>query len=802
MPQFHTNQQFGGCFVAALSYKKFTPGECVASFAFAHGIAIKGKTYSEERPMPNPCNCFATCTLSDANRFLERIPRVVTSASSPWLSYLRFVYGAEPPLPFELSKLRFWYHRSTQWQRLPNCEALEWPMPACATPRSPVEPKVILQLAKVHDRPDVGSLAPQCDATKCNLWMSSENASDINFGSGAGAGSSTAYAAVQLFKMPDYASGSSIGSVLILRGDSASPSDLAADSEWVEVMRYHTANIRGAAGFEGTAGYGCWFFLARGSGIYVNVGERSMRVHNEAELVPPGRGKHHRDAECCSPGCCRACCAPHTFTGQWARWRLAHNASTEAADVDIVTSHKERYPAQAHAMGFTSIQMGGFGASHAQLVLTVDACASQPAPIRTCVPVPTRAGWQASRPCVCDDDHGGDDGQLRPVETLVGTSVLNCGGGRGRGAKTLRREGALPSQRATTSAARLDQPSPTLPTLVSATHKPRAHPRAALIWTGLLRASCGSDAGIERLVRQAELCRRTFGGACDIFIHTWSRLDKAADFGSRAQFGGRCHGLCQLCQRCEPGRSCPGECWSPRPNANASSWPCVGELTRRVSPAAVVVEAQPQRSALPAPPPAWSHFLSYLGEDASANLVANFAMNSASIASGVRLMLRHAASMRISYDVAIRMRADFGGLASPDLTSQFLDTVQRWERVREVASRVRAADLQSHDASPPPSAAGLVMCDRPRTKRIDFCFWSAPPAPLVRTVLALEAELQALVPECQAYLNGTLRQEMRSIFQESIMLCAMGAAGVSGISGSLQTPVRPRPNPAQEIPRR
>ena len=98
MPQFHTNQQFGGCFVAALSYKKFTPGECVASFAFAHGIAIKGKTYSEERPMPNPCNCFATCTLSDANRFLERIPRVVTSASSPWLSYLRFVYGAEPPL--------------------------------------------------------------------------------------------------------------------------------------------------------------------------------------------------------------------------------------------------------------------------------------------------------------------------------------------------------------------------------------------------------------------------------------------------------------------------------------------------------------------------------------------------------------------------------------------------------------------------------------------------------------------------------------------------------------------------------
>ena len=49
---------------------------------------------------------------------------------------------------------------------------------------------------------------------------------------------------------------------------------------------------------------------------------------------------------------------------------------------------------------------------------------------------------------------------------------------------------------------------------------------------------------MERLVRQAELCRRTFAGACDVFLHTWSRLDKAPDFGSRAQFGSRCHGLC------------------------------------------------------------------------------------------------------------------------------------------------------------------------------------------------------------------------------------------------------------------
>ena len=116
----------------------------------------------------SPCNCFSTCTISDANHFLGLIPRVVSSASSPWVSYLRSVYGSEPPLPFELSKLRFWYHRSTRWQRL-HGDSLEWPMAACATPRSPVEPKVILHLAKDREasRPlrewlDMGA---RCDTT-------------------------------------------------------------------------------------------------------------------------------------------------------------------------------------------------------------------------------------------------------------------------------------------------------------------------------------------------------------------------------------------------------------------------------------------------------------------------------------------------------------------------------------------------------------------------------------------------------------------------------------------------------------
>ena len=42
--------------------------------------------------------------------------------------------------------------------------------------------------------------------------------------------------------------------------------------------------------------------------------------------------------------------------------------------------------------------------------------------------------------------------------------------------------------------------------------------------------------------------------------------------------------------------------------------------------------------------------------------VKNFAMNTASMAGGVRLMLQHSRHMRVEYAAAVRMRADYGGL--------------------------------------------------------------------------------------------------------------------------------------------
>ena len=62
-----------------------------------------------------PCSCFSTCNGSDTREFLESIPRVVDDPSSPWVGYLRTVYGGiAPPLPFNLSRLHFFYHRGAR----------------------------------------------------------------------------------------------------------------------------------------------------------------------------------------------------------------------------------------------------------------------------------------------------------------------------------------------------------------------------------------------------------------------------------------------------------------------------------------------------------------------------------------------------------------------------------------------------------------------------------------------------------------------------------------------------------------
>jgi hypothetical protein len=289
-----------------------------------------------------------------------------------------------------------------------------------------------------------------------------------------------------------------------------------------------------------------------------------------------------------------------------------------------------------------------------------------------------------------------------------------------------------------------------------------SRPRAALIWTGFLRDSCSSSLNLERLARVADSCRSAFSGSCDVFIHTWSRLDKAGEYGERLKFG-----------------RCMSECVRKRARANESSLPCVSALVERVQPSAVAIEQQElaNSSSEPGEPLAWSQYLAGLPGEASRVNVRNFAMNAASMAGGVRLMLDHAAAMRLGdYAAAIRMRADYGGLTDSQFLDQFLVSPAQWKSVRKRAE-------WNHQQE-------LYMCDHPRLKRIDVCFWSAPAAPLAQAVIATKEELHGdRLLACRDYLNRSLRVP---VFTESILMCGMRAAHV----GPATTAARPALQPA------
>ena len=51
-------------------------------------------------------------------------------------------------------------------------------------------------------------------------------------------------------------------------------------------------------------------------------------------------------------------------------------------------------------------------------------------------------------------------------------------------------------------------------------------PRAALIFSGHLRSTCTDANGTAGIRLQASLCRAAFDGRCDIYLHTWTSLEK------------------------------------------------------------------------------------------------------------------------------------------------------------------------------------------------------------------------------------------------------------------------------------
>lgn len=295
----------------------------------------------------------------------------------------------------------------------------------------------------------------------------------------------------------------------------------------------------------------------------------------------------------------------------------------------------------------------------------------------------------------------------------------------------------------------------------------RAHVRAAILLTGHLRATCVGSLGLRVLARQVASCRAVFD-ECDLFLHTWSSLDKAPEYA---------HGY-------NATRSCRGSCRWLAHAFNSSSLPCVAAISRAVGPLAAVTVERQEHAARPHAARTWNN--------RTGETLANFRMNGASMVAGGSLVRRHAEAMNRSYAAAVRMRADIGSsniAARGAFSSQFLNN-RSWASVRWHAN----ATLRRRGARAPGARSGLQLfsCDRVgrrpslRQKRVDFCFWSAPAAPVLDVLQALRAELsgdEAREAACRAYLStgnltGGLTQPITpdSVFSEHVLFCAMRRA--------------------------
>jgi len=185
------------------------------------------------------------------------------------------------------------------------------------------------------------------------------------------------------------------------RGDEAPPND-----SWTEVIRF-------AQEKEGINGYGLWFYRARGSGIWVNVGKTIGTTTKEA-LLGKASPPCHRPIEDAQPG------APFDLLSKWLRW---HNLLGFDRSVALYTRGEqtialpeqalpllqrggavlgggERFPFMAYQLGLDSVQL----AKDRELIITSPTAMSAGSSLTACTSLDTRTGWNASQVCICVGD--------------------------------------------------------------------------------------------------------------------------------------------------------------------------------------------------------------------------------------------------------------------------------------------------------------------------------------------------------------------------------------------------------------
>ena len=180
--------------------------------------------------------------------------------------------------------------------------------------------------------------------------------------------------------------------------------------------------------------------------------------------------------------------------------------------------------------------------------------------------------------------------------------------------------------------------------------------RAAILLSGHLRGTCDdpSGLGVAAVAAQVLECLRLFLH-CDIFLHTWSTLDKSEGY-------------------LPPHRTCDKGCRMTLARHNRSSWPCVHRLFDNLT---AISRSQGQNQLV------FSATVEFQKPSAGDGVawsemekLDSFRMNVASMVGALRLMQQHTAAMGVEYAAAVRMRADLGDKfmrLRRDFSSQFLN---------------------------------------------------------------------------------------------------------------------------------
>lgn len=370
---------------------------------------------------PRSCECFSLCGEYNLAWFHMHLP-IVSSVASPWYRYLQKVYHEDViPLPVNMRNVEL------LWANL--------------------LPTAMYLCRRVHEHDPVPVL-PRCHHSQCSGWLTADGLLNVSVNPERLPGVEAFVAGHSFIFTPRGRAASRKGfssadiSATSARSAANPWSQFAvvqaggrrqvhSNHTWIEVVRVdrYAKEFRPRYGRskcspweghcqtyvgehmvqlghlpeceraeprccdEGT-GYGCWFWTARGSGVFVNT-QRTLHVRGQLAAKAGIFGlrttvprKHWSSSSATFP---RTQGPPFALQG-------LHDAGTDCAFANA-TRRRDADSLQVlkgNANVFQSHTRAPF-----ELVVATDSCMRQTKRIRTCPPIPLRTGWKANIPCHC-----------------------------------------------------------------------------------------------------------------------------------------------------------------------------------------------------------------------------------------------------------------------------------------------------------------------------------------------------------------------------------------------------------------